>query len=62
MYNTNIPQSETSEWFMMNQGVAMNFGYTEGDHVTQMSQQLTQHTSDKLKTVNPRVGGYKYGL
>ena len=49
LYNTDIPQVETSEWFMMNQGVVGNFGHAEGNQMTEMSQQISMIMREKQK-------------
>ena len=52
MYNSDEggrTQSESSEWFLRNQGVVENFGYQEGDHITMMSRQLSKLMRDNQR-------------
>ena len=52
MYNSaegSRTQSESSEWFLRNQGVVENFGYQEGDHITMMSRQLSKLMRDNQR-------------
>ena len=59
LFNADVPQSESSEWFMMNQGVVENFGHAEGDHVTKMSQQMAhlmkQNQKLEIEAENLRI-------
>ena len=49
MFNSDIPTTENSEWFMMNQSVLANFGIEEGDCITKMSDQMSELMKDKHK-------------
>ena len=49
MFNI-VQEADNSEWFAINSSGATNFGHSEGDQVTKLSQQLSQLMKEKRRS------------